>query len=77
MSRTPELLAFAAKHGLRCITIADLVRYRLKHEKLVECAAVAKLSTRWVACLTSDGSSIACISMSLEEATEDKASMTF
>ena len=26
MARTPELLAFAAEHGLKCITIADLVR---------------------------------------------------
>lgn len=46
MARTPQLLAFAKQHGLRCITIADLVRYRLKHDTLVECTAVAPLPTR-------------------------------
>ncbi len=34
MARTPELLAFARTHGLRCVTIADLVRYRLATEML-------------------------------------------
>ena len=46
MARTPELLRFSRKHGLKCITIADLVRYRLKHDRLVECTAVAPLPTR-------------------------------
>ncbi|CAL5219986.1 g1924 [Coccomyxa viridis] len=32
MSRTPELLEFAKQHRLRCITIADLVRYRLHYD---------------------------------------------
>ena len=32
MARTPQLLAFAREHRLRCITIADLVRYRLQHD---------------------------------------------
>lgn len=36
MARTPELLEFAKEHGLCCITIADLMRYRLRHEKLIE-----------------------------------------
>ncbi|KAG2447498.1 hypothetical protein HYH02_007424 [Chlamydomonas schloesseri] len=35
MSRTPELLEFAKRHGLKCITIADLIRYRLRHEAIV------------------------------------------
>ncbi len=48
MARTPQLLEFARQHGLKCITILDLVRYRLKHDALVECTAVAPLSTRWV-----------------------------
>jgi 3,4-dihydroxy 2-butanone 4-phosphate synthase/GTP cyclohydrolase II len=34
MARTPQLLAFAAAHGLRCITIADLVRWRRAHDAL-------------------------------------------
>lgn len=48
MSRTPELLAFAHQHGLKCITIADLARYRLKHDQLVERTAVGELKTRCV-----------------------------
>ena len=44
-----ELLAFAQQHGLKCITIADLVRYRLCHDKLVEATAAAQQQTRWVA----------------------------
>ncbi|KXZ41938.1 hypothetical protein GPECTOR_239g568 [Gonium pectorale] len=36
MSRTPQLLEFAKRHGLRCVTIADLIRYRMRHEALVE-----------------------------------------
>jgi 3,4-dihydroxy 2-butanone 4-phosphate synthase/GTP cyclohydrolase II len=35
MARTPQLLEFAKQHGLRCITIADLIRYRLRHDALV------------------------------------------
>lgn len=49
MARTPELLAFAQQHGLKVITIADLVRYRLKHDRLVEATAVATQQTRWAA----------------------------
>jgi len=47
MARTPELLEFAARHGLKCITIADLVRYRLKHEPLIERVASGELPTRY------------------------------
>lgn len=36
MARRPELEAFAAKHGLKIGTIADLIRYRLDTEKTVE-----------------------------------------
>jgi 3,4-dihydroxy 2-butanone 4-phosphate synthase/GTP cyclohydrolase II len=32
MARGPQLLAFARHHSLRCVTIADLVRHRLRHE---------------------------------------------
>jgi 3,4-dihydroxy 2-butanone 4-phosphate synthase/GTP cyclohydrolase II len=46
MARTPDLLAFSKEHGLKCITIADLVRYRLAHEQLVEQTASAELDTR-------------------------------
>jgi 3,4-dihydroxy 2-butanone 4-phosphate synthase/GTP cyclohydrolase II len=36
MARQPELEVFAAKHGLKIGTIADLIRYRLETEKTVE-----------------------------------------
>lgn len=36
MARMPELEVFAAKHGLKIISVADLVRYRVQKEKLVK-----------------------------------------
>ena len=36
MARRPELEAFAANHGLKIGTIADLIRYRLETEKTIE-----------------------------------------
>ncbi|MEW5319439.1 MAG: hypothetical protein WDW38_010591 [Sanguina aurantia] len=44
MQRKPELLAFAKQHGLRCITIADLIRYRLQHDQLLLLTASAQHS---------------------------------
>lgn len=35
MARLPELVTFAAAHGLKMITVADLVRYRIRKEMLV------------------------------------------
>ena len=35
MARMPDLERFAARHGLRILTIADLIRYRLQNELLV------------------------------------------
>lgn len=46
MQRTPQLLAFSKQHGLKCITIADLIRYRLRHEQLLERVTSAPLHTR-------------------------------
>ncbi|WP_047391886.1 bifunctional 3,4-dihydroxy-2-butanone-4-phosphate synthase/GTP cyclohydrolase II [Chitinibacter sp. ZOR0017] len=37
MARLPELLEFAAQHGLKIGTIADLINYRSRTESLVEC----------------------------------------
>ncbi len=36
MARMPDLEIFARTHGLRIVTIADLIRYRLQTERLVE-----------------------------------------
>ena len=35
MARRPELVRFARKHGLVLLSVADLIRYRLKHDRLV------------------------------------------
>lgn len=45
MARAPQLVEFARQHGLRLITIADLIRYRLQHERLVRPVAEADLPT--------------------------------
>jgi 3,4-dihydroxy 2-butanone 4-phosphate synthase/GTP cyclohydrolase II len=45
MARVPELTKFARKHGLLMITIAELIRYRMRTESLVRRAATASLPT--------------------------------
>ncbi|MFO7303733.1 MAG: bifunctional 3,4-dihydroxy-2-butanone-4-phosphate synthase/GTP cyclohydrolase II [Acidobacteriota bacterium] len=45
MARLPELAKFAKKHGLLMITIADLIRYRMRVESLVRRVATAGLPT--------------------------------
>ena len=45
MARLPELEVFAQTHGLPIISIADLIRYRRHHEKLVRRVAEATLPT--------------------------------
>lgn len=47
MARTAELQAFAQQHGLRMITVADLIAYRRRTEKLVERVAEADLPTSY------------------------------
>jgi 3,4-dihydroxy 2-butanone 4-phosphate synthase/GTP cyclohydrolase II len=45
MARLPELVAFAEKFNLPLITIADLIRYRRHHEKLIKLVSEASLPT--------------------------------
>jgi 3,4-dihydroxy 2-butanone 4-phosphate synthase/GTP cyclohydrolase II len=45
MARVPELLALARAHGLKVITIKDLIEYRIQKEKLVRRAATTRLPT--------------------------------
>ncbi len=47
MSRTPQLMRFARKHGLKIVTIADLIEYRRRKDRLVERKASAKLPTKY------------------------------
>ena len=45
MMRRPQLERFAAERGLTLVTVAQLVSYRLQHERLVHRAAEARLPT--------------------------------
>ncbi|XP_064973123.1 probable bifunctional riboflavin biosynthesis protein RIBA 1, chloroplastic [Musa acuminata AAA Group] len=47
MARLPKLREFAKKENLKIISIADLIRYRRKRDKLVERASVARLPLKW------------------------------
>ena len=47
MARLPQLEAIADKFGIKIMSIADLITYRRRHEKLVERVAEAKLPTKY------------------------------
>ncbi|NWG02386.1 MAG: bifunctional 3,4-dihydroxy-2-butanone-4-phosphate synthase/GTP cyclohydrolase II [Syntrophaceae bacterium] len=47
MARMPDLLIFAKEHGLKIVTIADLIKYRLNKESLVRRIATATLPTKY------------------------------
>jgi 3,4-dihydroxy 2-butanone 4-phosphate synthase / GTP cyclohydrolase II len=47
MARLPDLQIFAAEHGLKIGTIADLIAYRSRAETLVERRATKQLQTAW------------------------------
>ncbi|HJX70269.1 MAG TPA: 3,4-dihydroxy-2-butanone-4-phosphate synthase, partial [Dehalococcoidia bacterium] len=47
MARLPQLEAVAARHNLKMISVAELITYRRRHEKLVQRVAEAKLPTKY------------------------------
>lgn len=47
MARMPQLTAFATRHGLRIITIADLIRFRRRRERLMERVTDIEFPTRF------------------------------
>jgi 3,4-dihydroxy 2-butanone 4-phosphate synthase / GTP cyclohydrolase II len=47
MARLPDLRRFAARHHLKLISIADLIRHRRQSEKLVKRIAEARIPTQW------------------------------
>jgi 3,4-dihydroxy 2-butanone 4-phosphate synthase/GTP cyclohydrolase II len=47
MSRLPQLKPFAKRHGLKMITVKDLIAYRMARETLVERLATAKMPTKY------------------------------
>ena len=47
MARLPELRRFSRAHGMRIVTVKDLIAYRMARERLIERVALAKLPTRF------------------------------
>ena len=47
MARVPQLEEFCAHHGLKMISVAELIRYRLKHEKFVRRIAEGCIETEY------------------------------
>src|SRR5207302_1831123 len=45
MARVPDLIEFCNEHGLKLVTVADLIEYRRRHEKLVEREIAVRLPT--------------------------------
>ncbi|MFQ5926160.1 MAG: 3,4-dihydroxy-2-butanone-4-phosphate synthase [Terriglobia bacterium] len=47
MARVSELMAFCQRHGLKMITVADLIRYRLRTERYIRRVGEGLLRTRF------------------------------
>src|SRR6202012_1777378 len=47
MARIPQLTEFCKEHGLILVTVADLIRYRMQHERYVRRIAESVLPTRY------------------------------
>src|SRR5436305_2710091 len=47
MARVSDLVPYCERHGLKMITVAELVEYRRRHEKLVERGASVRLPTEY------------------------------
>ena len=47
MARVPDLIDFCERHGLKLVTVADLIEYRRRHEKLVEREVSVRLPTAY------------------------------
>ena len=45
MARMPDLVKFAQKHGLKVATIADLIEYRLRNDRIVKPSISSKINT--------------------------------
>jgi 3,4-dihydroxy 2-butanone 4-phosphate synthase/GTP cyclohydrolase II len=47
MARVPDLIGYCERHGLHMITVAELIEYRRKHEKLVKRIVSVRLPTAY------------------------------
>jgi 3,4-dihydroxy 2-butanone 4-phosphate synthase/GTP cyclohydrolase II len=45
MARVPDLIPYCERHGLKLITVADLIEYRRRHEQLVERMTTVQMPT--------------------------------
>src|SRR3954451_2108147 len=45
MARVPDLVGYCAQHGLKMVTVADLIAYRRRHDKLIERVVAAHMHT--------------------------------
>src|SRR5436190_5770751 len=46
MARVPDLIEFCQTHGLKMLTVAELIRYRMQHERYVHRVGEALVATR-------------------------------
>jgi 3,4-dihydroxy 2-butanone 4-phosphate synthase/GTP cyclohydrolase II len=47
MARVPDLIPYCERHGLKLVTVADLIEYRRRHERLVERMTTVQLPTAY------------------------------
>jgi len=47
MARVPDLVEFCKRHGLKMLTVAELIRYRLQHERYIVRVAESPMPTEW------------------------------
>jgi 3,4-dihydroxy 2-butanone 4-phosphate synthase/GTP cyclohydrolase II len=47
MARIPDLIPFCKEHGLLILTVAELIRYRLRHERYIVRAGESRIQTRY------------------------------
>jgi 3,4-dihydroxy 2-butanone 4-phosphate synthase/GTP cyclohydrolase II len=47
MARIPDLIPFCKEHGLLILTVAELIRYRLRHERYIVRAGESMIQTRY------------------------------
>jgi 3,4-dihydroxy 2-butanone 4-phosphate synthase/GTP cyclohydrolase II len=47
MARVPDLVPYCVRHGLKLVTVEDLIEYRRRHEKLVERMTTVRLPTAY------------------------------
>jgi 3,4-dihydroxy 2-butanone 4-phosphate synthase/GTP cyclohydrolase II len=47
MARVPDLIPYCERHGLKLITVADLIEYRRRHEQLVERMTTVTMPTAY------------------------------